>query len=60
MCFCMYIQDCPIPFHDPSEACEFLLALPPRLAFMFDGKRLFNRTIRFFCRGTDTYLFFTK
>lgn len=56
----MYIQDCPIPFHDPSEACEFLLALPPRLACMFDGKRLFNRTIRFFCRGTDTYLFFTK
>lgn len=56
----MYIQDCPIPFHDPAEACEFLLALPPRLACMFDGKRLFNRTIRFISRGTDTYLFFTK
>ena len=51
-----YIQDCPIPFHDVEEAWCFITSLPPHLAMMFDGKKFFNRTLRFYSRGFTTFV----
>lgn len=36
----MFIEYCPIPFHDLIEVSEFLRSLSPRYAMMFDGCRV--------------------
>lgn len=35
----VYIDYCPVPFHDLVEVAEFLCALSPQMATLFDGCR---------------------
>lgn len=51
----MYIQYCPIPFHDFDEIWEFLLALSPQMATVFDGCYLLGVPLQFYSLYTSDY-----
>lgn len=51
----MYIRYCPIPFHDFDEIWEFLLALSPQMATIFDGCYLLGVPIQFYSLYTPDY-----
>ena len=43
----MYIENCPIPFHDLFEVVEFLGSLSPQMAVMFDGCKIDGFPLQF-------------
>lgn len=51
----MYIRYCPIPFHDFDEIWEFLLALSPQMATVFDGCYLLGVPLQFYSLYTPDY-----